>query len=309
MGKYPIHPDFKRLERHRIRMNAALLPAVSFVGLVFDRFKPSDGIRETKKTILGYLGEDIKIAVYKPENIAPDAPCLIYLHGGAFWMKAAPHHKTLMYQYALGAQCVVVFVDYRLAPKYPFPYGVEDCFAAFGWVCEHAQTLGIDPHRIAVAGDSAGGALTAAVCLMARDRKCAIRPCFQMMIYPVLDSRQQTRSIQEYVDTPMWDSVQTQYMWSIYLKNGAGDQLTYAAPAQADDLHDLPPAFIEAAEFDCLHDEDVEFAHALERAGVDVQLYESVGTVHAYEFVKTSAITKASIAMRIELLKKAFEKR
>ena len=307
MGKYPIHEDFSRLERLRITINPAMLPSVSFLGLVYDRLKPFPGITETKMTIPGYRGEDLRIAVYAPESIQPDAPCLIYLHGGGFYMKAAPHHKSLMYQYALDAQCVVVCVDYRLAPKYPFPVGPEDCYAAFSWIVQSAKELGIDKTRIAVGGDSAGGALTAAVCLMARDRKSEIRPCFQMMIYPVTDARQQTESIREFVDTPMWDSIKTRDMWKIYLKDGVDDQLAYASPAQAENFDDLPPAFIEAAQFDCLHDEAVEYAQALEAAGVPVTLYDSKGTVHGYEFVKTSEITKASIAMRISALKEAFK--
>ena len=124
----------------------------------------------------------VELSIYEPRDIGKCAPCLIYLHGGAFALKAAPYHRNLVCEYALQTPCKVIFVDYRLAPKYAFPVGVEDCYAAFEWVAKNAMALEIDSKRIAIGGDSAGGTLAAAVSLMARDRK-ASGICFQMLIY------------------------------------------------------------------------------------------------------------------------------
>lgn len=130
---------------------------------------------------------------YDPLAHATRAEALT-LHEGAFVLKAAPAHIHWVCEYASKTPCLVVFVDYRLAPKYAFPFGVEDCYAAFEWVCNHADALGIDKSRIAIGGDSAGGALAAAVTLMARDRQ-APPICYQMLLYPVTDARQTTESI------------------------------------------------------------------------------------------------------------------
>lgn len=233
-------------------------------------------------------------------------PCLIYLHGGAFVLKAASYHKKLVCEYALKTPCKVIFVDYRLAPKYVFPVGVEDCYAAFEWVCKNAEVLGIDQNKIAVGGDSAGGALAAAVSLMARDRK-TLGICFQMLIYPVIDARQITESMGKYTDTPMWNSKLNKKMWKLYLRNEVHSKKEYASPMEAASLENLPDSYIEVSEFDCLRDEGINFSEALQKSGVHVELYKTAGTVHGFDIAEKSEIVNQSVEKRIVALKKAFK--
>lgn len=306
MSKYNIHSDFKKYENTKLPLSPFLLPLINTIMVrSVNKIKPAEGVSATKKKISGYQNGMIELTIYEPKDIEKNAPCLIYLHGGAFALKAAPYHKNLVSEYALKTPCKVIFVDYRLAPKYAFPVGVEDCYAAFEWVCNNADVLGIDKNRIAIGGDSAGGALTAAVNLMAQDRK-APSICFQMLIYPVTDARQITESIKNYIDTPMWNSKLNEKMWKLYLKDGVHSKREYASPLEATSLENLPDSYVEVSEFDCLRDEGINFAEALIKSGINVELYKTTGTVHGFDIAEKSEIVHQSIARRIDALKKAF---
>lgn len=306
MGKYKIHSDFKKYEKMKTPISPALLPLMNgIIETSFNKKKPEKGVREIIKKIPGYQNEPIEIRIYEPEGIKEALPCLIYLHGGAFVLKSAAFHKQLICEYALKTPCKVVFVDYRLAPKHAFPVGVEDCFAAFEWVCQNAATIGIDSSKIAVGGDSAGGALAAAVCLMARDRK-ASKICFQMLIYPVTDARQITESVKEFTDTPLWNGKQNQKMWQLYLGEGVHSNKEYASPMEATSLENLPDAYIEVAEFDCLRDEGINFAKALTENGISVEFNQTKGTIHGFEIAENSDIVRQSVIKRVEALKSVF---
>jgi Esterase/lipase len=307
MSKYNIHSDFVKYENTTLPSSPLFLPLInSFLTKSVNKIKPAEGVLETKHKISGYKNGTIEMTIYAPKNIEENAPCLIYLHGGAFALKAAPYHKNLACQYALETPCKVIFIDYRLAPKYAFPVGVEDCYAAFEWVYKNTEILGIDKYKIAIGGDSAGGALAAAVSLMARDRK-APRICFQMLIYPVTDARQITESVKNYIDTPMWNSKLNKKMWKLYLRNGVLGKREYASPMEAAFLENLPDSYIEVSEFDCLRDEGINYAEALQKSGIHVELYKTTGTVHGFEIAEKSEIVKQSVAKRIVALKKAFK--
>ncbi len=307
MSKYNIHADFIKYEKVQLPMSPTLLPLMNtLISGGFEMVKPVEGVKISKKKIPGYQGALIEITLFEPTQLPKGSPCLVYLHGGAFVLKAAPYMKTLVCKYASQTPCKVVYVDYRLAPDHPFPVGPEDCYAAFNWVLQNADELVIDPNRVAIGGDSAGGALTAAVNLMALDRKTPTA-CFQMMIYPVTDARQETESIKKFIDTPFWNARQTEKMWKLYLKNGFPVKRKYASPIEATSLEKMPPSYIEVAEFDCLHDEGVHFAEALQKNGVQVELNETKGTVHGFEIAEKSELVRQIIAHRIAALKRAFQ--
>ncbi len=306
MSKYSIHNDFKKYEYAKISLNPLLLPVLNkLTTLGFNRIKLAEGLTETKKTVPGYQKGNIDLTIYEPKEIGKNAPCLIYFHGGAFVLKAAPSHKTLVGEYALKTPCKVILVDYRLAPKYPFPVGFQDCYLALEWVSKNAKDIGVNPHKIAIGGDSAGGALAAAVSLMARDQKAA-NICFQMLIYPVTDARQITQSIKTYHDTPLWNSVLNEKMWQLYLKEGVVEEREYASPMEAKSLENLPNTYIEVAEFDCLRDEGVNFAESLHRWGNHVELHETTGTIHGFDIAENSEVVRLCVQRRIEALKTAF---
>ena len=176
-----------------------------------------------------------------------------------------------------------------------------------GVIYENAEKFKIDKNRIALGGDSAGGALATAVAQMARDRK-GPEVIFQMLIYPVTDSRQKTESIKKFVDTPLLNSKVNKGMWKLYLKDSVKGNKAYAAPNEAEGFSDLPSAYIEVAEFDCLRDEGLEYAKSLEEAGVEVKVREVKGAIHDFEIAKNSDYIKEVIKSRGETLKEAFER-
>lgn len=235
-----------------------------------------------------------------------NAACLIDYHGGGFVLPAAPYHYSLAKEYALRAGCKVLFVQYRLAPKYPFPIPPEDCYAAYVWVLDHAGELGIDPRRVAVCGDSAGGQLATVVCLMAKDRGRAL-PCGQMMIYPAAGNAE-TESMKKYTDTPMCNSKDIEKYGALYRPDPAVGNNVYASPVEAPSLAELPEAYIETAEFDCLRDGGILYAKRLRQFGVACELHNTEGTIHGFDIVLDSRIVRECVDRRIAFLKRVFTK-
>lgn len=306
MKRYPIHKDFSLYTMMYPPINRVTLPLVRFAASLLPKNTASDSmITITKAKIPVGDGDCISALWYSPVTVNDHAPCLIYYHGGGFMLEAAPYHYILAREYAVRAGCKVLFVAYRLAPEYPFPIPVEDCFSALKWVTENAQLYGIDIARIAVGGDSAGGNLAAAVTLMARER-ISIPLCGQMLIYPVIDRRMKTESMRKFTDTPMWNSKLSKKMWKYYLPKIHSGNIGFASPIEADSLENLPNAYIETAEFDCLHDEAVQYANALENAGVSVVLRHTQGTMHGFDIALNSEIVEKCINSRILYLKQVF---
>jgi len=257
--------------------------------------------------IPGYGGDDIEIIMISPRGSEGERlPCLVYYHGGGFFFEAAGYHYRLMKEYALKIGARVALVRYRLAPKYRHPVPIEDSYLALRWVYENAERIAVDRERIAVGGDSAGGALCAAVCLMSRDRGMEM-PAGQMLLYPVLDRRMITRTATEYTDTPIWNAKLSRKMWAGYLpKDGSLPALEYASPAEAQSLAGMPHTYLEVIEFDSLRDEGIEYAERLKRDGVSVELFEVKGAMHGFDFVEKAPTSRASVLRRCEFLKRIF---
>jgi acetyl esterase/lipase len=208
-------------------------------------------------------------------------------------------------QVAADLDAVVVSVDYRLAPEHPFPAGIEDCYAALCWTAGQASALGIDPARIALAGQSAGGGLAAGTALMARDRGYPA-PCFQLLEIPELDDRLDTPSMLAFQDTPLWNRPNAEWSWRHYLGPGhVGEPSPYAAPARAKDLAGLPPAYVSTMEFDPLRDEGILYALKLMQAGVPVELHSYPGTFHGSGLLPGAAVSKRSAREALDALRRA----
>jgi acetyl esterase/lipase len=199
--------------------------------------------------------------------------------------------------WSLMHQCVVVSVDYRLAPEHPFPAGPEDCYAGLLWVAANAEELGVDLDRLVVTGGSAGGALTAAVALMARDRG-GPHIAYQALRIPVTDDRLVTPSYLASADAPGFNKAGVEGMWLHYLGEAADREKTspYAAPARAEDLSGLPSAFVQTNGLDPLRDEGLEYASRLLAAGVPVEIYNAPGSYHGAPPLDERV---AGIAMRV----------
>ena len=250
----------------------------------------------------------IPIRIYTPAGNGP-FPVLVFYHGGGFVIGDLESHDGLCRSLTNGAGCVTVAVDYRLAPEAKFPAAVEDCFAATRWVSENAATLGADPNRLAVGGDSAGGNLAAVVSMMARDNKTlpnTPKIVFQLLIYPGTDltcSAHSHKTNTEYILTP--DNIR--WFMGHYLGNEADSRNPLASPLFAANFTGLPPALIITAEFDPLRDEGEDYGQKLRDAGVPVQVSRYEGMVHG--FVSMADMLdkgKQGIAESAAALKKAF---
>jgi acetyl esterase len=222
----------------------------------------------------------IPVRVYRPSE-RTDLPVLVYLHGGGWAICSLETHDASCRQLANDAGCMVVSVDYRLAPEHPFPAAPEDCYAALTWTAENAASLGGDPRRLAVGGDSAGGNLSAVVSLMARDRK-GPRLCHQLLVYPVTDHAFDTDSYRENADAPILTREIMQGFWSYYLSRAEDGRHPYASPLRAEDVSGLPPAHVITAEYDPLRDEGEAYARRLSDAGVPVVQRRFDGMVHGF---------------------------
>ena len=300
--KYPIHPDFKKWENMNPPLNRAIIPVMQrLMGLLFMREKSTAELTVEKKIIPVNNDDTIRALWYCPKNAGETAPCLVYYHGGGFVLPAAPYHYSLAKEYAQRTGCKVLFVDYRLAPKYPFPVAPEDCYAAYSWVITHAGELSIDPARVAVAGDSAGGQLATVVCLMAKERG-QVMPCCQMLIYPAAGNVE-TESEKKYTDTPMCNSRDMEKYGKLYRPDSSIGNNIYASPIEAESLEGLPPAYVETAEFDCLRDGGILYAERLRQSGVFAELYNTEGTIHGFDIVLDSQIVRGCVDKRVAFLR------
>ncbi len=223
----------------------------------------------------------VAVRIYRPVDSAEQPlPAVFEIHGGGFMIGSLGMMDPWCQQVAGEIGAVVVSVDYRLAPEHPYPAAVEDCYAALSWTAANVESLGIDPARLAIAGQSAGGGLAAACTLMARDRG-GPQICFQLLEIPELDDRLETPSMKQFCDTPLWNRPNAEWSWRHYLgPEHRGEVSPYAAPARAEELSGLPPAYVSTMEFDPLRDEGILYALGMMQAGVPVELHAYAGTFH-----------------------------
>ncbi|MBP5358363.1 MAG: alpha/beta hydrolase [Treponema sp.] len=303
--KYPIDKELKSISIYSGSMVGRLYPLVN-KAYGFVKCKSDDNVTVKKYSTPGYDGAEISALVIEPKQYEGDLPCIVLFHGGGFLMRASGAHYQIAKWYAQKAKCKVVMPDYRLLPKYRYPVAIEDCYNAYTWVLENAETLDINRDKILVAGDSAGGNIAGAVTLMLNDRGQSL-PKGALLIYPVLDKRMITDSMKRFTDTPIWDSNCNKLFWGMYLKDQDANLAKYASIAEADSLGFFPPAYIEVSEYDCLHDEGIEFAQRLETEGISVEVHDMKGTCHGYETALKSSILEKCMAVRLEWIRKIFE--
>jgi acetyl esterase len=231
------------------------------------------------RTIPGAAGE-MPTRIYTPSGTGP-FPILVYFHGGGWVIGNLEAYDATCRALTNAAGCMVVAMEYRLAPEHKFPAAPEDCYAATQWVAANAPTIGGDPARIAIGGDSAGGNLTAVVAHMARDRGGpALR--YQLLVYPVTDYHFDTVSYRENAEGYLLTKDSMVWFWNHYLRSAADGANPLASPLRAANLQGLPPAMVLTAEFDPLRDEGEAYAARLQEAGVPVTLKRYEGMIHGF---------------------------
>jgi acetyl esterase len=224
--------------------------------------------------------QPIPVRVYWPEN-GKDLSGLVYYHGGGWVFGTLDSIDRTMRALTNASGCVVISVDYRLAPEHKFPAAVDDADAALRYVAEHAGEFGIDAKRVAVGGDSAGGNLAAVVCMLARDRG-GPKVTFQLMVYPVTDYNDDRPSSHEFAEGYLLTKKLMDYFWGHYLARPEDGQHPQASPLKAQSLAGLPPAMVITAECDPIRDQGEAYAQRLKESGVPVELKRYGGAIHAF---------------------------
>jgi acetyl esterase/lipase len=256
----------------------------------------------TDRTVPGPPGApDVPVRCYAPAAAAGPRPGLLYIHSGGFIFGSVDGEDARARQLAGETGAVVVSVEYRLAPEHPFPAALHDCYAALTDLAKNAIELGVDPAHIGVGGASAGGGLAAATALLARDQG-GPPLCMQYLSIPELDDRLETESMRAYTDTPVWNRPNAVLSWQYYL--GGQQPGPYAAPARADDLSGLPPAYVDVCEFDPLRDEGISYAQRLAQAGVHAELHLYPGTFHGFGLIAGAAVAQRMSADATEAIRR-----
>lgn len=269
---------------------------------------PPAGVTWQDRPIPGPEGApDVTVRVYRPPGNAEPRPGVIHIHGGGFCVGSIETEHLGAAATCAKTDAVVASVDYRLAPENPFPAGLEDCYATLRWMHAEARELGVDPERIGVSGQSAGGGIAAGLTLLARDRG-GPAICYQVLGIPELDDRLETPSMRQFTDTPLWNRPNAIVSWQYYLGENSSEVSPYAAPARAEDLSGLPPAYIATMEFDPLRDEGIQYAMRLLEFGVSVELHQFPGTFHGSALVGNAEVSKRAAREMTDALKRGLRR-
>jgi len=272
-------------------------------GLMVNFGSPEEPVVRIEDRTVPGPEQPIPVRVYRP-SLADRLPAVMFFHGGGFVLCGLDSHDRECRSLANQSGCVVIAVDYRLAPEHRYPAAAEDCYAATRYVADHADEFGIDAGRIAVCGDSAGGNLAAVVALMARDRGLSLR--YQVLVYPLTDFTDDSPSIREF--NGVFLSVeQMDWFADSYVPRAADRLQPYASPLLASDLRGLPPAYVITAECDMLRDQGEAYVRKLREAGVAVESKRYDGMIHPFFSLGgivdggREAITDAAAKLRVAL--------
>lgn len=247
---------------------------------------------------------DIGLVIYTPPGDGP-FPCIYHIHGGGYVSGSAGILEFMHRPLAETLNCVIVSVDYRLAPETPFPGAIEDCYSGLAWTHAHAAELNLDAGRIGAMGESAGGGLAAALALLARDRGGPAL-AFQILTYPMLDDRTCVDEPHPYAGEFLWTPHNNRFGWSALLGQapGGADISPYAAPARASDLAGLPATFLMTGELDLFVDENIDYARRLVRAGVPTELHIYPGAFHGFDAWPAARVAEQARRDRLDALRR-----
>lgn len=277
----------------------------SLAGFVHD-----PGVLVDDHRVPGTIAGDppVRLRVYRPAEGGGRRPALVWAHGGGHVVGQVEQDDPTLEHLVGTLGCVAVSVDWRHAPEHPFPAALHDAAAALAFVVDDAGSLGVDPGRIAVGGASSGGGVAAGLALYARDHDL-VDPVLQLLLYPMLDDRNTTRSSHLVRDERLWDRRSNQLAWQAYLGTACGteDVSPYAAPARAAELAGVAPAYVAVGDLDGFVDEDVRYASRLLHAGVATELHVYPGAPHGFDlFHPGAAVSRRYLRDRDDALRRAF---
>lgn len=261
---------------------------------------PPNSVELKITEIEGPDGNKLPLHIFlPPASASRPMGCIYHIHGGGYVGGSPSQYEFFLRPLAEELGCAIVSVDYRLAPENPHPAPVEDCYAGLSWTLSNAGELGIDPSRIGIMGESAGGGLAAALALLVRDRGLAPL-AFQLLTYPMIDDRTCTSDPHPYAGEFIWTPHNNHFGWSALLGQEPGVEgvSAYAAASRADDLSGLPPTYISSGALDLFIDENLEYARRLMRAGVPTELHVYPGAFHAFDILPFAAVSQQAIADR-----------
>jgi len=249
------------------------------------------GVITEDRTIPGPKGAlNVNVRIYRPEKQAGVLPALLWIHGGGYMLGDIDQEDVTSKQFTLAANCVVVSVEYRLAPEHPYPAPLEDCYAALKWLANHAGELKADKSRIAIGGASAGGGLAAGLAILARDR-AEIPVMFQLLIYPMINDCNIAPASGSLPDALFWTRESNLMGWRAYLgcEPGGKDVSCYASAFRVSNLDGLPAAYIAVGDIDLFAQEDVHYAQRLIAANIPTELHVYPGGCHAFDMLVPNA--------------------
>lgn len=252
--------------------------------------KPNDVRVETYHVSRGDADATTRLMIFDREGSSGIRPVLFWMHGGGYVTGTPEQDVSLIALLLARFDIVVASVDYRLAPEHPFPVPLNDCHAALAWVVEHADELKIDPARLLVGGQSAGGGLAAALVQRLIDQG-PVKPIFQLLIYPMLDAMTVARKNDKGTGAFVWTPTSNRFGWQSYLggEPTSGSYPAYAVPAARGDLKGLPPTWIGVGSLDLFFEEDRHYAARLREAGVSCDLYIADGAYHGFDILVPEA--------------------
>ena len=243
---------------------------------------------------------DVPLRIFKPRSRGASRPAIVHMHGGGYVVGSAAMLDLANSARASEQDALVVSVDYRLAPEHPFPCAIEDCYAGLRWLADNASQLGVDPARISVMGESAGGGLAAALALLARDRG-GPKIAAQFLIYPMLDYRtgamddpRHNATVGEFI----WTRARNQFGWSCLRGTAAIEptRLHHYSPSMAPSVSGLPRCYIATGSLDLFLEENFEYATRLVRAGVSVEFHSYAGGIHGFNLIPEARVSRGFAA-------------
>jgi acetyl esterase/lipase len=269
--------------------------------------EPQDsGVEWREERFTAPDGHELLVRIYRPSNVDGSLPAVLHVHGGGYVMGSVSTNHLSNIELAASTSALILSVDYRLAPETVAPGAVEDCYAALQWLHDNAAALGVNTARIAVRGESAGGGLAAALALLARDRG-GPAIAHQNLIYPMLDDRTCITRLPAHLGAFVWTPQANAFGWRSLLgqEPGSAEVSPYAAPARAEELAGLPPAFIAVGALDLFLVEDMDYARRLIEAGVATELHVYPGAYHGFDVLPDAPPVRQMKRDAVAALRKA----